>query len=62
MGTLFILALWRERVLTEMGLGVVRIGNDEIVRDLSPALRGLSLLGAALAIRGGGEDQRTIVK
>jgi len=45
-----------------MGLRVVRIGNDETVRDLSPALRGLPLLGAALAIRGGGEDQRTIVK
>jgi len=62
MGTLFILALWWERVLTGMELRVVRIGNDETVRDLSPALRGLPLLGAALAIRGGGEDQRIIVK
>jgi very-short-patch-repair endonuclease len=25
----------REKVLTEMGLRIVRFGNDEIVRDLS---------------------------
>ncbi len=29
----------RERVLTKMGLRVIRFGNDEVVRELSPTLR-----------------------
>lgn len=29
----------REKVLREMGLKVVRFGNDEVVRELSPTLR-----------------------
>ena len=28
----------RERVLREMGLGIVRFGNEEVVRDLSAAV------------------------
>ena len=29
----------REKVLSALGLRVVRFGNDEIVKELSPALR-----------------------
>lgn len=29
------LLFWREKALTEMGLRIVRFGNDEVVRELS---------------------------
>lgn len=32
-----ILAFWREKVLRELGLRVVRFRNDEVVRNLSAA-------------------------
>lgn len=31
------LLFWREKVLNELGLRVVRFGNDEVLRDAEPS-------------------------